>query len=147
MLKYKCRVLKYIHKHPQINKADLLKKFPDFESCLPEIQKYLDIEDENRLIEQAEEIRVTTEADKFCKTVSESSEYISKHRKEYDYNDSIVLYSTNKLFNEACEQKKGKLKKSIFKAFVSLLKFVVTYILGIASGLVIAYLTHKFGWL
>ncbi len=146
MLKYKCRVLKYIHKHPQINKADLLKKFPDFESCLPEIYEYLDIEDENHLIEQAEEHRVTTEAGKLYKSVYEQSEYISKHRKEYDYNDSIVLYSTNKLFNEACEQKKGKLKKSIFKVFISFLKFIITYVLGIASGLIIAYLTHKFNW-
>lgn len=146
MLKYKCRVLKYIRRHPKINKADLLKKFPDFENCLPEICDYLDIEDENHLIEQAEEIRVTTEADKFCKTVSEKSEYMSANRIEYDYDDSIVFYSTNKLFNEACEQKKEKLRKSIFKAFISFLKFIITYSLGIASGLVIAYLMHKFGW-
>lgn len=44
------------------------------------------------------------------------------------------------------ESPKEKVGKSFLKLSVSFLKFVITYILGIASGLIIAYLTHKFGW-
>lgn len=44
------------------------------------------------------------------------------------------------------ESPKKKAGKSFLKLSVSLLKFVVTYILGIISGLIIAYFTHKFGW-
>lgn len=44
---------------------------------------------------------------------------------------------------ESLQKKAGK---SFLKLSVSFLKFVITYILGIASGLIIAYLTHKFGW-
>lgn len=146
MLKYCYKVLKYISKHQPISKTELLKKFPDFESCLPEIYKHLDIEDENHLIEQAEEQKVATEADKVCKTVSERSEYISRHRKEYDYDNSIIFYSVKTSFKEILEQKQAEVKKSLFKTSTSFLKFVITYILGIVSGLIIAYLTHKFGW-
>lgn len=41
---------------------------------------------------------------------------------------------------------KKKFALSFFKNSYSLLKFVFTYILGIISGLVIAYFTHLFGW-
>lgn len=44
------------------------------------------------------------------------------------------------------ENPKKKAVKSFLKLSVSFLKFVITYILGIVSGLIIAYLTHKFGW-
>ena len=44
------------------------------------------------------------------------------------------------------ESPKKKVGKSFLKLSVSFLKFVITYILGIISGLIIAYLTHKFGW-
>lgn len=44
------------------------------------------------------------------------------------------------------ESPKKKAGKSFLKLSISLLKFVITYILGIISGLIIAYLTHKFGW-
>ena len=44
------------------------------------------------------------------------------------------------------ESPQKKAVKSFLKLSVSFLKFVITYILGIASGLIIAYLTHKFGW-
>lgn len=44
------------------------------------------------------------------------------------------------------ESPQKKAGKSFLKLSVSFLKFVITYILGIASGLIIAYLTHKFGW-
>lgn len=44
------------------------------------------------------------------------------------------------------ESPKKKAGKSFLKLSVSFLKFVITYILGIVSGLIIAYLTHKFGW-
>ena len=39
-----------------------------------------------------------------------------------------------------------KAGKSFLKLSISLLKFIITYILGIISGLVIAHLAHKFGW-
>ena len=39
-----------------------------------------------------------------------------------------------------------KVGKSFLNLSVSFLKFIVTYVLGIISGLIIAYLTHKFGW-
>lgn len=32
------------------------------------------------------------------------------------------------------------------KLSVGALKFIITYVLGIISGLIIAYITHKFGW-
>lgn len=44
------------------------------------------------------------------------------------------------------ESPQKKAGKSFLKLSVSFLKFVITYILGIVSGLIIAYLTHKFGW-
>lgn len=44
------------------------------------------------------------------------------------------------------ESPQKKAGKSFLKLSVSFLKFVITYILGIASGLIIAYLTHKFAW-
>lgn len=44
------------------------------------------------------------------------------------------------------ESKFKKFLKLCFKSSVSLLKFIITYVLGIASGLIIAYLAHKFGW-
>ena len=44
------------------------------------------------------------------------------------------------------ESPQKKAGKSFLKVSVSFLKFVITYILGIASGLIIAYFTHKFGW-
>lgn len=44
------------------------------------------------------------------------------------------------------ESPQKKAGKSFLKISVSFLKFVITYIFGIASGLIIAYLTHKFGW-
>jgi len=47
---------------------------------------------------------------------------------------------------EYLENKQTEFRKFIFKTFASFLKFVITYTLGIVSGLFIAYLTHKFGW-
>ncbi len=44
------------------------------------------------------------------------------------------------------ESPQKKARKSFLKLSVSFLKFVITYILGIVSGLIISYLTHKFGW-
>lgn len=44
------------------------------------------------------------------------------------------------------ESPQKKAGKSFLKLSVSFLKFIITYILGIISGLAIAYLTHKFGW-
>lgn len=41
---------------------------------------------------------------------------------------------------------KKKLALSFFKNSYLLLKFAITYVLGIISGFIIAYLTHKFGW-
>lgn len=32
------------------------------------------------------------------------------------------------------------------KFFLSIVKYIITYILGIVSGLIIAYVAHKFGW-
>lgn len=40
---------------------------------------------------------------------------------------------------------KKKFALSFFKNSYLLLKFAITYVLGIVSGLIIAYLTHKFG--
>lgn len=41
-------------------------------------------------------------------------------------------------------------KKKFIMSFLrnanNLIKFIATYVLGIISGLIIAYLTHKFGW-
>lgn len=44
------------------------------------------------------------------------------------------------------ESPQKKAGKSFLKLSISFLKFVITYILGIVSGLIIAYFTHKFGW-
>lgn len=44
------------------------------------------------------------------------------------------------------ESPKKKTGKSFLKLSISLLKFIITYILGIVSGLIIVYVTHKFGW-
>lgn len=44
------------------------------------------------------------------------------------------------------ESPQKKAGKSFLKLSVSFLKFIITYILGIVSGLIIAYFTHKFGW-
>lgn len=41
---------------------------------------------------------------------------------------------------------KKKAKKLVLNSSKSLFKFILTYVLGIVSGLIIAYLTHKFGW-
>lgn len=42
--------------------------------------------------------------------------------------------------------RKKKILRYFFNSSKALLKFIVTYILGIASGLIIAYFTYKFGW-
>ena len=44
------------------------------------------------------------------------------------------------------ESRKKKAGKSFLKLSISFLKFVITYVLGIISGLIIAYFAHKFGW-
>lgn len=41
---------------------------------------------------------------------------------------------------------KKKFALSFLKNSYGFLKFIVTYVLGIVSGLIIAYLSHKFGW-
>lgn len=41
---------------------------------------------------------------------------------------------------------KRKFTLSVLKNSYSLLKFIFTYILGIISGLAIAYFSHLFGW-
>ena len=139
-------MLKYIHKHLKISKAEILKKFPDFYDCLEYILDYLYVEDKNQEIQLYAEVKLANEAKKVCKSVSEMSEYMSSHRKEVDYDNFAVTYSTNILFRKLLEEKQRKFKESFIKLSVSLLKFVITYILGIASGLIIAYLAYKFGW-
>lgn len=42
--------------------------------------------------------------------------------------------------------RKKKVLRYFFNSSKTLLKFTITYILGIASGLIIAYIAHKFGW-
>lgn len=44
------------------------------------------------------------------------------------------------------ESPKKKAGKSFLKFSVSFLKFALSYVLGIFSGLIIAYFTNKFGW-
>lgn len=145
MLKHHYKVLKYIHKHPKINKADLLKKFPDFEACFPNISKYLRVEDKNQAIQECAESNLASDAMKICKSVSEISEYMSSHRKEIDYNNSVVTYSVKTSFQELLDEKRNSVLKSLLKTSLSFLKFIITYILGIASGLIIAYLKKKIG--
>lgn len=52
----------------------------------------------------------------------------------------------NPIAHSIYESPQKKAGKSFLKLSVSFLKFMITYILGIVSGLIIAYLTHKFGW-
>lgn len=40
----------------------------------------------------------------------------------------------------------SKITKSVFKSSISFLKFIITYALGIISGLLVAHFSHKFGW-
>lgn len=58
----------------------------------------------------------------------------------------LETYQINPIAFSLYQSPKKKVAKSAFKLSVSFLKFVLTYILGIISGLVIAYLAHKFGW-
>lgn len=44
------------------------------------------------------------------------------------------------------ESPKKKVGKLFLKLSVSALKFIITYVLGIISGLAIAYFANKFGW-
>ena len=68
----------------------------------------------------------------------ESQNYIAMNG-----SDSFHIFPQGKAAYVSPAKKKAK---SVFKLSVSLLKYVVSYILGIISGLVIAYFTHKFGW-
>lgn len=58
----------------------------------------------------------------------------------------LSTYQINPIAFSVYESPKKKVTKSFFKLSVSFFKFLLTYILGIVSGLIIAYLTHKFGW-
>lgn len=66
--------------------------------------------------------------------------------KGYIKNLDLETYQINPIALSMYQSPAKKTAKSIFKLSVSFLKFIITYILGIISGLVIAYLTHKFGW-
>lgn len=61
----------------------------------------------------------------------------------------LIDYHTiyiNPIAFSAYESPSKKVVKSAFKFSVSFLKFLITYVLGILSGILISYFTHKFGW-
>ncbi len=70
----------------------------------------------------------------------------SLEQKNIIYVMDLETIRINPIAFSVYESPQKKAGKSFFKLSVSLLKFVITYILGIVSGLVIAYFTHKLGW-
>lgn len=55
-------------------------------------------------------------------------------------------YQLNPIAYSVYQSPAKKAGKSFLNLSISLLKFIVTYVLGIVSGLIIAYVAHKFGW-
>lgn len=106
MIKQHYRVLKYIHKHKGIDKAKLLKRFPDFEDSLIYISKYLYVEDENKKDLEIIKGHLSKKANELKLNSNQRLEYIESNMLKFTYDDSVVFYSTKLSFQEYLEKKR-----------------------------------------
>lgn len=106
MIKQHYKVLKYIHRHKKISKAELLKKFPFFESCLTYISEYVYVEDENEKNQNAIKDSLVIKAKELNLNIGQTSEYINANMPELPYDDSLVFYFTKLSFQEYLEKKR-----------------------------------------
>lgn len=135
MLKRTYKILKYIHKNPNISKSKLLKKFSDFEKYQNTVSEYIVMTDTNKFFEQDKTENLIIEAEQLGLNMLEVSDFIKNHSKEstISHDDSLVFYSTNLKFDEYLENKKHK-------DFLFWVPYTITTILAIAS-LIVQFLT------
>lgn len=128
MLKKTYKILRHIHRNPNITKEKLNKNFADFEKYHNTISDYVNVVDENIDYEQLCEEKYILDAEKRELNISESAKYVENKMQGIKNvtDDTLIYYSTNLKFDEYCEKKRHD-------ALLFWVPYTITTVLAIAS--------------